>query len=738
MDRHLLDLPPEILDMIISYLEYASEVNNLAQTCRRVSYSANARLYSYWAKKQSPPDGIVRIVTNENVDSLRKLISCGLNHQEYSDGNHQKYLDTDKSWTPLRLACVRGSTTVVRALLEIYGSQAIVASARYYGDNLLHIAARYGHLDIIKLLVEEGISTEGERDALAFVINFAPSPTLPIIKYMVNEGGFPVDKKQPRITPLGVAALVGKWDVFKFLVEVGAWSSPVTDLRTCFSCTAPIFCAAELDNKEMLQFLLDRPARLALDGEPDADDAADLAVSGRDAIEAIVRDQTALARDAQRDPSVSPTAMDQLYQYAASSGDTALVQRLLDTGWDFNVLGDHSPLNLAAQNGHTEVIKLFLDSIKGIPELLEMVDWFPVLIKTAIENDDESIVEVAIEYGGKTMMSTCAATALECSLRHGRKSITALLLKHGALEEVENAQDISMEDSGMMHILEAAYSNGDYSLVENLLTRNGLSIFDDLAENFTGWDCWDSEHGSNAVAAAAYYGPLEGFQRILNLGAVTLNPEEAWCHDAFRCAVYGVQPNIIRLFLESGYNVASGRSLLTEVLHSTSFVDERSDEVLTTIRLLLDAGAELEAKDSEHRTPLSIATLFCVRTRCKEDKSFPIIQELLARGADPLIGFEAGKSALQMAMKTHNKEVLQILVGVVEAKGYVLGLEPYKGEMGDTPTGKDKSGHCDLELEKWKKFAVTKVLRQHFWRMVYPVRKKGEDRPVSAIVFPGD
>lgn len=145
MDHHLLDLPPKILSIIISNLEYASEVNNLAQTCRQLSYFANAILYSYWAKKCSPA-GIRRIVINENIDALRKFSSSGLTHQEYSDVGR---------WTPLALACARGCTEGVRTLLEVYGSQIIPATdGKIYSYDTLNpvfSAATNGHLEALML-----------------------------------------------------------------------------------------------------------------------------------------------------------------------------------------------------------------------------------------------------------------------------------------------------------------------------------------------------------------------------------------------------------------------------------------------------------------------------------------------------------------------------------------------------------------------------------------------------------
>ncbi|KAE9372834.1 ankyrin [Stipitochalara longipes BDJ] len=72
-----------------------------------------------------------------------------------------------------------------------------------------------------------------------------------------------------------------------------------------------------------------------------------------------------------------------------------------------------------------------------------------------------------------------------------------------------------------------------------------------------------------------------------------------------------------------------------------------------TVRLLLDKGAELEAKDGNGRTPLSWAA---------EKGHAAVVKLLLDRDADMSIENKSGWTALQLAALSSHREVERLLV----------------------------------------------------------------------------
>ena len=73
----LLLLPNELLDTILEFLEYGSEVNAVAQTCVRLHDVADPHLYAHYAESYSPR-GLIRMISNNNPKALQKLLSTGI------------------------------------------------------------------------------------------------------------------------------------------------------------------------------------------------------------------------------------------------------------------------------------------------------------------------------------------------------------------------------------------------------------------------------------------------------------------------------------------------------------------------------------------------------------------------------------------------------------------------------------------------------------------------------------
>jgi|EP00945_MAST-04E_sp_MAST-4E-sp1_P000428 ankyrin repeat protein len=104
---------------------------------------------------KSPPiphNGSAHVISaarNGDVDALIAWVEQG--------GDLQQKLDNSfVSWTPLQFSCAEGDVTAVDALLEAGADPNFNEGHDSYGA--LHVAARYGHSEIVACLIENGAS----------------------------------------------------------------------------------------------------------------------------------------------------------------------------------------------------------------------------------------------------------------------------------------------------------------------------------------------------------------------------------------------------------------------------------------------------------------------------------------------------------------------------------------------------------------------------------------------------
>ena len=134
---------------------------------------------------------------------------------------------------------------------------------------------------------------------------------------------------------------------------------------------------------------------------------------------------------------------------------------------------------------------------------------------------------------------------------------------------------------------------GGYFQLARLLSRNGSSV---EPRDFNMW---------SPLHWAAHYGDLEAMQVLLDCRAdidSRTNINRTPLHEAVGKSPGANGPTVVRFMLDHGANV-NARMQGTTPLHLASKYG-RSD----VARLLIERGAEVEAKDSRGRTPLQLAS----------------------------------------------------------------------------------------------------------------------------------
>jgi len=169
-------------------------------------------------------------MARENFKKIKQLIEKGsdINQVEYDDWHRQKIKELIENGADVNRFYGCGMTRwsvadihICKILLE--NCPDMYAGDREYGVTALWLASKYGHLDVVKLLIEKGVwinqPTNDGRGPLCVASQYGH---LDVVKYLIENGA---DIDQPNIhgaTPLSGASEYGHLDVAKYLKKKGA------------------------------------------------------------------------------------------------------------------------------------------------------------------------------------------------------------------------------------------------------------------------------------------------------------------------------------------------------------------------------------------------------------------------------------------------------------------------------------------------------------------------------------
>ena len=235
-------------------------------------------------------------------------------------------------------------------------------SIQLFGQTAVHIAAVFGHLDIVKLLTERGANLDlGDRHGRTPFFLACSNGNLETARFLLQKM---TETERNSIntamtdgrTPLSKAAGRGHVEVVKMLLEKVEAASGVNVQETAQRRTA-LHWAAYNGRTEVVDVLLQKGADATIE---DAKGKTALSLCGQgwakdksgDRIQIII----ALA-DHDRETAAKDT---QLMTTAAIKGSTKVIERLLDARAHPNKQDEHgwTPLQLAKQYGNTDAANL--------------------------------------------------------------------------------------------------------------------------------------------------------------------------------------------------------------------------------------------------------------------------------------------------------------------------------------------------------------------------------------------
>uniref|UniRef100_A0A8C9Y7J0 Ankyrin 1 n=1 Tax=Sander lucioperca TaxID=283035 RepID=A0A8C9Y7J0_SANLU len=307
---------------------------------------------------------------------------------------------------------------------------------------------------------------------------------------------------------------------------------------------------------------------------------------------------------------------------AARSGNLDKALDHLKNGLNINTSNQKgfSPLYMAAQENHLEVVKFLLEN--GANQSLPTEDGFTPLA-VALQQGHENVVALLINYGTKGKVRL---PALHIAARNDDTRTAAVLLQNDP-----NADVLSKTGFTPLHIA-AHYENMS---VAQLLLNRGANV------NFT------PKNGITPIHIASRRGNVMMVRLLLDRGAqidATTKDELTPLH----CAARNGHVRIIELLLEHGAPIQAKTKNGLSPIHMAAQGDH-----MDCVRQLLQYNAEIDDITLDHLTPLHVAA------HCGHHRMAKV---LLDKGAKANARALNGFTPLHIACKKNHMRSMDLLL----------------------------------------------------------------------------
>jgi ankyrin repeat protein len=408
------------------------------------------------------------------------------------------------------------------------------------GDDLispLHAAAYSENVKMVEKLIEYGADINAEdslgRTPLYFASEHDNHGNCPVIRLLLELGANVNARAKDASTPLHVASRCGTLEVVRLMLEYGADPNVQDEDKS-----TPLHLASRCGHVNIARLLLERGAD----------------VNARDA-----------------------DGWTSLHQ-ASRGGYVEVVQLLLDHGVDVNAqnLYTSTPPHLSSGHGHVDIPK-------ALPEFDMEVDassWSPLHL--ASQEGHLEVVRLLLTRGANLNVKTEDwHTPLFLASNNGRLEVVQILLENGA--------DLDGSDLLKKTPLHGASENGHFEVILSLLDR-GANV------NAKDAHFWTPLH------TASKTGNLKVARELLNRGAdVEAQDDLGWT--PLHLASQEGYREIVEVLLNCGAQVDARESDRETALHLAAYYGH-----LQTTKLLLDHGADYRARNREKKIPFELAT----------------------------------------------------------------------------------------------------------------------------------
>jgi serine/threonine-protein phosphatase 6 regulatory ankyrin repeat subunit B len=575
---------------------------------------------------------------------------------------------------PLHLAASRGHTRTIQQLIEIqkfleatgggnnvkssdgYGventdtlAQTFIDTQDAGGATPLHLAAASGSQATIQALIKAGASVNTfDYSGYSPLMRAVRKGDLDGVKLIFNAGA-EVDSAILAVFPIHVAAEYSNVAMIQFLLESGA-NPEMPDLNE----NKPLHAAAKAGNIEGVQELLD----CGVDVDPFNDDGATplhLAAAGShfEVVQMLV--------EAGHDTNVSDQRSSTPLHAAARVGDLRTLDFLIERAANIRAIDNKKqlPIHIAAEEGHTEIVKRLLQHRSKVYQLKVVDSTGQTAIHIAARMDFPEIVRILLDEGG-TLDTTDSdrLTALHLAVQKSHISTVRLLLEKGASLEGKSSEGSTVlhfaSEYGSTEIVKLLLNKGAAIHLEALDSSERTPLFLAIySRNLETVKCLLDAGGNinaspkwPAMYTAAYYGRTSIVEELLSRGF----DREIWeaCGNNNWTPLHGGYDTapVLKLLLDAGANVNAVNSDGKTALHLASY-----EEITASVKLLVEHNADLSIADQNGSTALHEAV----------DKA-EIVEVLLDKGTEVDVLNNEGQTPLFRAVNRGGVESFEMLL----------------------------------------------------------------------------